>query len=201
MFSTQRIIRLMVGLGLFAIACTASAQWDLDSASSSLNFISTKNSDVAEVHRFESLIGFVGDDGRVEIGIDLNSVSTGIEVRDGRMRELLFQTDSFPSANVTAEIDSALVAVLQPGTVITTSVELCVALHGQKAAFTAPVIVGVEDSGKLRVVSMQPVVVNAALFGLVDGINRLREIAGLKSISSAVPVTFSLVFNPALPAS
>jgi len=39
------------------------------------------------------------------------------------------------------------------------------------------------------------VVVNASLFNLADGVEALREIAGLPSISAAVPVSFVLSFD------
>jgi hypothetical protein len=39
------------------------------------------------------------------------------------------------------------------------------------------------------------VIVNAANLGLADGLEKLREIAGLPSISKAVPVSFVLVFE------
>jgi hypothetical protein len=50
------------------------------------------------------------------------------------------------------------------------------------------------ESG-LLVVSKQPVVISAAQFGLAEGVDSLREIAGLPSISVAVPVSFVLSFN------
>jgi len=37
--------------------------------------------------------------------------------------------------------------------------------------------------------------VNASQVGLLAGIEKLRELAGLPSISPAVPVTFSLIFE------
>jgi hypothetical protein len=39
--------------------------------------------------------------------------------------------------------------------------------------------------------------VDAAKFGLSDGVEKLREIAGLDSISHAVPVSFVMTFVPA----
>jgi hypothetical protein len=43
---------------------------------------------------------------------------------------------------------------------------------------------------------LQPLIINAGGFALVEGVERLREVAGLHSISTAVPVTASLVFVP-----
>lgn len=45
------------------------------------------------------------------------------------------------------------------------------------------------------VTSAQPVIINATDYGLTDGINKLRDLAGLPSISYAVPVTFTLHLN------
>ena len=41
----------------------------------------------------------------------------------------------------------------------------------------------------------KPIIVTAASHGLVDGVEALREIAGLPSISRSVPVTFNVVFE------
>jgi hypothetical protein len=45
--------------------------------------------------------------------------------------------------------------------------------------------------GALQVVISDPVLINAADFGLDAGFEMLREVAGLKSISTAVPVSGS----------
>jgi len=45
------------------------------------------------------------------------------------------------------------------------------------------------------VVSERPVVISATQFGLAEGVESLRKIAGLPSISVAVPVSFVLSFN------
>jgi hypothetical protein len=43
--------------------------------------------------------------------------------------------------------------------------------------------------------SRKPVIVNAASVDLADGIEALREVANLPSISKAVPVSFVLTFE------
>lgn len=193
----QRVIATTAGLGLLLGAGGAAAQWELDNGSSSLNFISVKNASVAETHRFDTLVGFVGDDGTVQLAIDLASVDTGIEIRDERMRKMLFDTDSFSSANVTGKVDPAVLAALEPGTVLTTDLEVTLSLHGAEATVSAPVVVINETSGVLRVLTSRPVLVSAASFDLGKGVAALQEVAGLNSISTAVPVTFHLVFKPA----
>jgi hypothetical protein len=51
----------------------------------------------------------------------------------------------------------------------------------------------VNDS-TVMVASSQPLIVDAAKFGMSEGVEKLREIAGLASISNAVPVTFVMTF-------
>lgn len=193
----RSLVQLFAGLGLLLLAGTASAQWELDNDNSSLNFISIKNGGTAESHRFDSLMGYVGEDGAVQLGVDLASVDTQIGIRDERMRKLLFETTQFSFANVTGEVDPALLKTLEPGTVVTTDIELELSLHGQEASVSAPVVVINEAGDSLRVISSRPVLVNAKDFDLIDGIAALQKVAGLDSIDTVVPVTFHLVFKPA----
>lgn len=201
MKTPRSIVQLFASLGMLLFAGSALAQWELDNEHSSLNFISIKNDGVAESHRFDSLVGFIGAEGAVQLGIDLASVNTLIEIRDERMRELLFDTTKFPSANVSGEVDPAILQTLEPGSVVTTDIELSLSLHGQKSTVTAPVVVINESTDNLRVISSRPVLLNAADFGLVEGIAALQKVAGLASIDTVVPVTFHLVFKPVAPAS
>jgi hypothetical protein len=48
--------------------------------------------------------------------------------------------------------------------------------------------------GTVMVASTKPLVIDAAKFGMSDGVEKLREIAGLDSISNAVPVNFVMTF-------
>jgi len=48
---------------------------------------------------------------------------------------------------------------------------------------------------KLVVSSMKPIIINAQRFALVDGVKKLQELAGLPSISNAVPLSFVLSFK------
>ena len=57
------------------IALPASAAWTLDSDASSLNFLSTKNAQVTEVHSFDELKGSLSDSGKLtgEVPLDCSS--------------------------------------------------------------------------------------------------------------------------------
>lgn len=194
------VVKLTKVLGLCALlvgATAAQAQWELDNSRSSLDFLSIKNNAIAESHHFTELVGFIGSDGKVQVAIDLDSVETLIPIRNERMREMLFRTVEFPAANITSEVDPGMLAIVTDGGLVTTDIEVMLSLHGQQATLSVPVLVSGGEGSIMRVISARPVIVNAGEFALGAGIEALREVAGLGSISAAVPVTFNLVFVPA----
>jgi hypothetical protein len=177
---------------LIAASTVAQADWTLDAAASRLSFISTKNASKAEVHYFREISGAVTDNGDARVEVPLDSVETAIPIRNERMREFLFETADFPSLTVTASVDPALLgtAGAQTG-----AVPVTVSLHGQAASYEAAVVVARAKDGSLTVATSEPIVVNAADFELGAGIAKLQELAGLDSISTAVPVSARLVFR------
>lgn len=177
------------------VALPARADWVLNSEESALSFVSTKAINIAEVHRFGTLSGGVADDGQVSVTIDLGSVDTNIELRDDRMREMLFDTAQYPTAEVSARIDSESVAMLEPGESTNMTVEAMLSLHGTERPVTMDVKVARSGDHSLLVTTNRPVIVNAPEFALSDGVEALRAIAGLPSISLAVPVSFVLAFD------
>ncbi len=185
--------RWMIALYLFS--STAFAGWTLDPSASRLSFISIKKTHVAEVHRFKRLEGEVDDKGVGRLVIDLNSVDTGVPIRDQRMRAMLFETPRFPQATLTARVDIAKVEGLGVGEMALDAVEGTLALHGLERPVHAPVAIVRLARDRLYVASLEPVILYAPDFGLKEGIERLRQVVKLPNISFAVPVTFSLVFH------
>lgn len=189
-------IKQLILLMCLLVTCSAAwAEWELDSSKSVINFVSIKNDSVGETHSFKSLVGFIGATGNVQLTINLDSVETLIEVRNERMREMLFETVKFPAALVTAQVEPAILTEASKGGVLTVDLPIILSLHGQDKALTIPVLVVGEGKGNLRVFTPRPVVLNAADFGLEGGVAALREIAGLEAISNAVPVTLQLLFS------
>jgi hypothetical protein len=194
MIGRSRIIRVLAAVALLSPALSAWAQWELDSTKSVVNFISIKNDAVAEVHSFGDMVGYVTTEGKVQLGIALGSVETLIDIRNERMRELLFETVKFPSAKVAAELDPKIIAVLAEGGTITTDLNFTLSLHGAQKSLTVPVVLIGESEDRIQVFTSSPVILNAADFGLEPGIGALQKVAGLSAISTAVPVTVHLVF-------
>lgn len=177
------------------IAMPGYAQWTLNNDASSLHFISIKASDIAEIHQFNTLTGMIEDDGSVTVEVELASVDTLIPIRDERMRDLLFETSIFPVATTTTRIDPQLIASLAVGERTTVTSEVLLELHGE----AAPTIIELQAArlteNSVLVSTRKPVVINVGMFNLVDGVEALRSVAGLPSISKAVPVTFTLIFE------
>jgi polyisoprenoid-binding protein YceI len=176
-------------------SATAQAGWKLDNDNSTVSFISTKAINVAEVHDFGQLSGSVDDSGQVKVAIDLASVDTSIELRDERMREMLFQTDQYSLSTVTAKVDADALNALQAGQSVRMAVEGMVSLHGESRPVPMHVVVTRSGAHSLLVTSEKPVIINAPEFKLGEGVEALREVAGLPSISLAVPVSFVLSFT------
>jgi polyisoprenoid-binding protein YceI len=140
------------------------------------------------------MAGTITDDGQVTVSMFLDSVETLIPIRNERMREFLFETTNYKDATLTAKVEPAIIADLQPGQITEITAEGNLSLHGE----TQPMIISMQaakvDDGTVMVASTKPLIVDAAKFGLSDGVEKLREIAGLESISHAVPVTFVMTF-------
>ncbi|MEZ5570705.1 MAG: YceI family protein [Halioglobus sp.] len=195
---TLRHFKHLVLILFFLAPCGfAWADWELDSTESSVNFVSIKNDAVGEVHSFPALVGYISATGKADVTIELGSVQTAVDIRNERMREMLFETVKFPTATISAQVDPAVLAVAAAGGVVTAELPVTLSLHGQDKALTIPVVIVGEGDNRLRVFSAQPVIVNAADFGLGAGVQALQKIAGLQAISNAVPVTLQLLFVPA----
>ena len=192
----MKSIRFMAALAFAALqVLPAFADWQLNNDFSRLSFISTKAGNVGEVHRFGKLSGTVSPDGAATVHVHLVSVDTRIGIRDERMREHLFETDKFPTAELSTEIDPARIEALPAGQMQALSQDIRVKLHGREAVVPAELLVTRVAPDRLLVTSAAPVIVNAGQFALSEGVEKLRQIAGLPAISLSVPVTFQLVFE------
>ena len=176
------------------LASSAAAHWELDNNSSTLSFVTVKADHVGEVHTFDQLSGDINDDGSVQITIELASVNTLIDIRNERMQNMLFETNLFPQATISGEIDLDAVAAMDAGVSQAISVDFDLAIHGESSSYTADLLVTRTESGVLAS-TVKPIIVMADTHGLVSGVEALREVAGLPSISRAVPVSFNVVFE------
>ena len=194
MRATIRIFQCLISSGLLIVSATASAQWTLSNEASTLSFVTVKADHVAEVHTFDELSGAIGEDGSVSVEIALVSVNTLVPIRNERMQSMLFETDLFPRATITSQINSDRLANMAPGSSEEMGLDFTLELHDQSQTYNATVLVSRHKAG-LIATTLKPIVVNAESFDLVAGVEALREVAGLPSISRAVPVSFTVVFE------
>ena len=186
-----RLVALSVAI-LFTGA--AQAHWSLDNDASSLTFVTVKAEHVAEVHTFDTLSGMIDDAGDVKITIELASVNTLIPIRNERIQEMLFETNLFPDATVTGKINLNVLTSLEAGTSFARQIDFELSLHGQSVNMAADVQITRTDEGAVFS-TLKPIVVMSDSFALTAGVEKLREVAGLPSISRAVPVSFTVVFE------
>jgi len=184
--------------GAMAISCSVPqvfADWVLQGERSSIDFVSIKKSKVAELHSFKSLNGKVDENGLASLVIELASVETLIPIRNERMKSMLFEIGKFPLATISAAIDLAQVESMQVGEARSSDYNVSVSMHGFSKGYSTALQVVKLSSGTVQVSSSKPLLINADDFGMSAGVGKLQDVAGLSSISTAVPVTVQLVFS------
>ena len=172
---------------------TANAHWMLVEEESSLSFVTTKNQHISEIQQFRALKGEFNTEGELQVEISLASIDSGIGIRDTRMRDKLFLVDRFPSASLTAQLPDSVLS-LAKGSSILAILPAKLSVMGISKTINVTVQVTRKTDNGIVATSTRPVLISAADFGLVSGIEILQKLAGLNSIGLTVPVNFNLVF-------
>lgn len=170
------------------------ADWSLDTEASRLGFVSIKSGEVIEAHSFSGLTGLVTSAGSATVTIPLDQVETKIDIRNERMREMLFETATYPVATLSASLEPEMFADLSIGDRSQLTIEGNVSLHGVDVPMAIDVAVTRIAETQIEVASVEPVILYVEDFNLAGGLEALREIAGLPAITAASPVTFAFVF-------
>ncbi|QUL37046.1 YceI family protein [Erythrobacter sp. JK5] len=198
-------IRILAASALLALAACqqapaeapplAEGTWTVDSDASRLNYVSVKSGEIAENNHFTGLSGSVAPDGAATVEIDLATVSTGVDIRNERMREIFFNVAEFPKATITAQVDPAAFEALAVGESTTQPLKGTLSVKGAETAIDTEVDVTRVSADRVLVASKEPVIVYADALDLTEGLAQLQQLAGLPSITPAVPVTFSIAFE------
>lgn len=168
----------------------------LDAESSSVFFVTTKNTHDIEAHHFTSVSGSISSEtGEATLGINLNSVETEVDIRNERVRDLLFEVDSFSDAVATLPVDLEDLAAQEVGSTQKESVSAMLDLHGVSVAIDTELSITKLSDSQLMVQNVSPILIDAEDFDLTGGIEMLRNLANLPVISYSVPVNFTLLFN------
>lgn len=168
--------------------------WVLQPDASSLNFQSIKNLTKVESSKFARFSGAILPDGQTEVEIDLASVDTKVDLRNVRMRFFLFETFIYPTAKISAQIDSVDLADLEDVRRKTLLLPFRLSLHGVEKDMQAEVAVTLLSDDRVSVSSTTPISIATAAFNLTEGVGRLEAAAEVAIIPSAT-VSFDFVFK------
>jgi OmpA-OmpF porin, OOP family len=192
-FIKRAIVALTVMAGCFGSA--QAQEWLLNSNASQFYMQTVKANSIFEVHRFTGLDGTITSNGDANVKIDLTTVLSGIDVRDVRMRFLLFETYKFPNAEVSAKLDMTSLKALLTTTRLTYPLKFKLSLHGFSLEIEAPVTVTRLSDSAVSVATVKPIVITADAFGLGPGIAKLSEAVNGTVIATGATFTFDLLFE------
>ncbi|WMS43719.1 OmpA family protein [Acuticoccus sp. MNP-M23] len=199
--------RIFAGVVAAALAFAAPASaatpfeggWTLDAASSGLRFQSVKNETKVETSSFATLQGAIDESGTATVTVFLDSVDTKVDLRNVRMRFLLFETYQFPEARVTVEIDPAMLDDLPQVRRKVIEVDYTLDLHGLQKELQTEIAVTLLSDDMVSVASHAPISIATSDFGMDLGVTKLEEAASVEIIPSA-SVSFDFIFRRSGPA-
>ncbi len=193
----KHLLLAIVTCGLFPL--TSYADWQLDNEQSALSFVSIKNGTVFETHTFTQLNGKVDSNGLATLNVEVNSVETMIPIRNERMQKMLFSAGKYPLATATVQLDPSIVTELASSR-SSQRIEISgqLSIKGMNQRVSAKMLATTTADGGMLLTTTSPILINASDYELNAGIEALREVAGLGSITPVVPVTLSLKFVPAI---
>lgn len=170
------------------------AGWTLDHDASRLTFQSVKNKSVIETSSFAVFTGAIADNGVATVQVALESVDTGIDLRNVRMRFLFFETFKFPQATITAYLTAEMLAGLAEKRRVQVPLPFTMDLHGVQKELQADVIVTLITDGLASVTSAAPIAIAANAFDLTEGVLKLQDAAKVE-ITPFGSVSFDFVFR------
>lgn len=170
----------------------AADTWTLDGDASQLAFGSVKSDYIGEVHTFSDLSGSVKD-GMADIEIDLTSLETNIDIRNERIAEHVF--GGLATANISAELDTATLEGMAVGDMTTIEVEATLTLLGNEAPVYVDMFIARMAEDKVLVTTDTMAFVATDEIGVDAGVDVLKELASLETITRAVPISMRLVFS------
>ncbi|MDR7120011.1 YceI family protein [Rheinheimera soli] len=176
-----------------ALSFSAAADWSVNSEQSSLTFVSVKNEVVAETHSFKELTGKLTSAGEFSVAIPVMSIDTIIPIRNERILEHVLAAKQYATINAKGKVDNKVLAGLKTGDSVVVDQSLDLTLLTQSQSLMAKVKVTKVSDSQLVVTTVAPIMLDVNKFKLNAGVEKLRELAGLNSISPMVPTTFSLV--------
>ncbi|MER9345445.1 OmpA family protein [Mesorhizobium sp. M0239] len=190
------LIVALSGLLLLASqAANAAPNWTLDPTASVITYQSVKKNTIVETNKIRNITGTLSSAGDAKVTFDLNSVDTGVDLRNVRMRFLFFETFKYPTAELTANVDPAAFADLATKRRVKSTLPFRLNLHGVDKDLEASIVVTMISDDMVSVASEAPVAVHVEDFGLLPNVDKLQQAANVTNIVPTASVSFDFVFT------
>ena len=188
------LLTATIGIGGAKAQDHLNQDWVLDPGRSHVYMQTEKLNKVIEKKPFTRVEGKVDKDGQAIVKIDLDSLETGTDIRNVRMRFLLFETFKFRYAVVTAKLDKSKLGELATKSSVTYPLKMKVDMHGVTNEFTTDVSVTRAGDNAVTVATVKPIVVSAESFGFTKGLAKLSDAMGGINIVPSSAIIFDLTF-------
>ncbi len=191
LITAKQMLMIPVGFLLWSAQGLADSAYRLNLETAVVGVTSTKNDRISERHQIKFKTGTVSSMGQVDLVLDLRTTETNIPIRNERMQQHLFA--QFPLATVSAQLPSNVFAKARAGKAISEPVVVTLVANGVAQTYSMQMVLEQDVMGGLIVSGKTEI--DVSLFGYGAGIEMLRNLAGLLSISTLVPVDFLLPFD------
>ena len=158
---------------------------------SSLSFSTIKNQYIVETASITPSEGTLDKNGFFSITLPIDSIDTGISIRDERLKSLFFDIKSHSQVHVSGKIDLNLLSN-EPELI---SLPVNVQMYGKVNSIIFPVVI-MKSNEHMLVSSYSQRIIHASDFGIPsDNLVKLAATVGGIKISDNVPVSFTLTFG------
>ncbi len=195
----MKIIKCVQLLLIFAATAVSADQhnehlWQLNNGLSKLSYGTIKKNSVGEVNHFRTLTGHIDKEGKVLVNIDLTSIETYIDIRNTRMIDYVFGKD-VTTATLTASVDLSKIHSLQTGAIAAMDIEGSLALFDNNIPIETTMKVAKLGENQFMALTDEMIMIKTESMGVKAGIDKLKALAKLDSITRVVPVSMHLVFS------
>ena len=168
--------------------------WTVDSTQSSVAFTMVKKGSVIELGRFETVSGTVNENGSAEFQIDMSSVNSGVDLRDVRMRFLLYEVQKYANATISMQINQGALDGIRDGEFRDIEQSLRVSFRDLEKIYPVKLRVYALDHDMVSVSALEPILVYADDFNLAAGFRKLEEAVELVIVPNT-SINFNIILE------
>ena len=130
----------------------------------------------------------------MRLSVDANSVNTGVEIRDERVRLHVFDSGNHPHIIFTAKLNKAI-ETLKIGEPVVQELTGTLTIRGIENPLTAELLVIRGSADTLLVQTLRPLLLDASNYNMSEGFEQLRTLVNLFNIPQIIPVSIKLVLS------